>query len=103
MKFATLGALSRPCHATTARPTSQPQASAADPAHACAGAPDAPARPFLALRAAACTPVISARGGGGSESRLSHKRLACTRSAAPNHELEAPLQPRAGRWEEDAR
>ena len=92
-----------PAHATAARPTSQPQAAAADPAHAGAGAPDAPARPFLALRAAACTPVISARGGGGSESRLSHKRLACTRSAAPNHELQAPLQPRAGRWEEDAR
>ena len=101
MKFATLGALSRPRHHCEAN---QPAPSlAADPAHACAGAPDAPARPFLALRAATCTPVISARGGGGSESRLSHKRLACTRSAAPNHELEAPLQPRAGRWEEDAR
>ena len=92
-----------PAHTAAASPTSQPQASAADLAHACAGAPDAPARPFLALRAAACTPVISARGGGGSESHQSHKWLACTDSAAPNHELEAPLQPRAGRWEEDAR
>ena len=101
MKFATLGALARPPHQCEAN--QPPQASAADPEHACADAPDAPARPFMALRAAACTPVISARGGGGSESRLSHKRLACTRSAAPNHELQAPLQPRAGRWEEDAR
>ena len=100
MKFAMLGALSRPHPA--ARPTSQPHATTADPAHACAGASDAPARPFLALRAAACTPVISARGGGGSESRLSHKRLACTHSAAPNHELQAPLQPCAGRLEEVA-
>ena len=101
MKFATLGALSRLRHHCEAN---QPAPSLGrGPGTWCAGAPDAPARPFLALRAAACTPVISARGGGGSESRLSHKRLACTRSAAPNHELEAPLQPRAGRWEEDAR
>ena len=69
----------------------------------CAGAPDAPARPFLTLRAAACMPVVSARGGEGSESRLTHKRLACTDSAAPTRELQAPLQPRAGRWEEVAR
>ena len=96
MKFATLGALARLRHRCE---PNQPQASAADLAHACAGAPDAPARPFLALRAATCTPVISARGGGGSESHQSHKRLACTRSAAPNHELQAPLQPRAGRWD----
>ena len=102
MKSATLGALARLRHRCEPNQP-QPQASAADLAHACAGAPDAPARPFLALRAAACTPVISARGGGGSESRLSHKRLTCTRSAAPNHELQAPLQPRAGRWEEVAR
>ena len=103
MKFATLGALSHLRHHCEAN----------QPAPSLGRGPgtrvrrrtrvDAPARPFLALRAAACTHVISARGGGGSESRLSHKRLACTRSAAPNHELEAPLQPRAGRWEEDAR
>ena len=101
MKFATLGALARPPHQCEAN--QPPQASAADPAHACAGAPDAPARPFLALRAAACMPVISARGGGGSESRQSHKRLTCTDSAAPTRELPVPVQPRAGRWEEDAR
>ena len=98
MKFAPLGALSRPHHHCEAN----------QPAPSLGRGPgtrvrDAPARPFLALRAAACTPVSSARGGGGSESRRSHKRLACTRSAAPNHEREAPLQPRAGRWEEDAR
>ena len=100
MKFAMLGALSRPHHRCEAN---QPASSLGrGPGTPDAPAPDAPARPFLALRAAACTPVISARGGGGSESRLSHKRLACTSSAAPNHELQAPLQPCAGRWEEVA-
>ena len=98
MKFATLGALSRPRHHCEAN----------QPAPSLGRGPGTRvrrrtlARPFLALRAAACTPVISARGGGGSESRLSHKRLACTRSAAPNHELWRALQPCAGRWEEVA-
>ena len=101
MKFAMLGALSRPHHHCEAN---QP-APRLGRGHGTRvrWLIRRPARPFLALRAATCTPVISARGGGGSESHQSHKRLACTRSAAPNHELQAPLQPRAGRWEEDAR
>ena len=100
MKFATLGALARPPHQCEAN--QPPQASAADPAHACADAPDAPARPFLALRAATYTPVISARGGGGSESRLSTSGSPAD-SAAPQTALQAPFQPRAWRWEEVAR
>jgi len=101
MKFATLGALARPPHQCEAN--QPPQASAADPAHACADAPDAPAWPFMALRAAACTRCDQLEGRRGQREPPVHKRLACTDSAAPQTALQAPFQPRAGRWEEVAR
>jgi len=100
MKFATLGALARPPHQCEAN--QPPQASAADPAHACADAPDAPARPFLALRAAACTRCDQLEGRRGQREPPVPQAARLHTQRCPQTALQAPFQPRAGRWEEVA-